>query len=150
MPEDAPGTCVGEEAAQVAAYIYDAFYSPIAQARSRHARIELCAPHRPAAPAHCGGLADRLSLEQRLGQPSAGLKGEYYQKEWHNDKKFERIDPVVKFDFGVESPSPDQIKAEEFSVRWSGSVYAPETGEYTFIVESENSRGCGSTIRKIR
>ena len=30
MPEDDPGTCVGEEADAVAAYIHDAFYSSIA------------------------------------------------------------------------------------------------------------------------
>src|SRR4051812_31499002 len=34
MPEDAPGDCVGEDAEQVAAYIYDAFYSKVAQARN--------------------------------------------------------------------------------------------------------------------
>src|SRR5215471_2642192 len=37
MPEDEPGKCSGEDAQQVAAYIYDAFYSPIAQARLRPA-----------------------------------------------------------------------------------------------------------------
>jgi len=33
MPEDDEDACVGEDAKQVAAYIYDAFYSPAAQAR---------------------------------------------------------------------------------------------------------------------
>jgi hypothetical protein len=28
MPEDEPEKCVGEDARKVAAYIYDAFYSP--------------------------------------------------------------------------------------------------------------------------
>src|SRR5438045_1943454 len=32
MPEDAPGTCTGADAEKVAAYIFDAFYSPAAQA----------------------------------------------------------------------------------------------------------------------
>ena len=41
MPEDDPGTCVGEEARLVAAYIYDGFYSPIARARIKPPRIEL-------------------------------------------------------------------------------------------------------------
>ncbi len=41
MPEDDPGTCVGEDADKVAAYIYDAFYSKTAQARLKPARIEL-------------------------------------------------------------------------------------------------------------
>src|SRR5438132_6241058 len=33
MPEDHPGTCVGEDAAAVARYIYETFYSREAQAR---------------------------------------------------------------------------------------------------------------------
>ena len=35
MPDDDVGACVGEDAKQVAAYIFDAFYSPKAQARLR-------------------------------------------------------------------------------------------------------------------
>ena len=34
MPEDDPGTCVGEDAEKVAAYIHEAFYSKVAQARA--------------------------------------------------------------------------------------------------------------------
>ena len=41
MPDDDPGSCVGEDADKVAAYIYDAFYSKTAQARNKPARIEL-------------------------------------------------------------------------------------------------------------
>src|SRR5579863_8366789 len=41
MPEDKPGTCIGEEARKVSAYIYDAFYSRAAQARNKPPRIEL-------------------------------------------------------------------------------------------------------------
>ncbi len=35
MPEGKEGTCVGPDAENVAAYIYDAFYSPTAQAKLR-------------------------------------------------------------------------------------------------------------------
>ncbi len=41
MPADDPGSCSPEDAEKVAAYIYDAFYSPAAQARNRPPRIEL-------------------------------------------------------------------------------------------------------------
>ena len=34
MPDDDPRTCEGEDAQKVAAYIYDAFYSKTAQART--------------------------------------------------------------------------------------------------------------------
>ncbi len=41
MPEDDPGTCIGEDAKNVAAYIFDSFYSPAAQARNKPPRVEL-------------------------------------------------------------------------------------------------------------
>jgi Protein of unknown function (DUF1592)/Protein of unknown function (DUF1588)/PA14 domain/Cytochrome C oxidase, cbb3-type, subunit III len=41
MPEDNEGTCVGEDAKQVAAYIYDSFYSPAAQTRLHPPAIDL-------------------------------------------------------------------------------------------------------------
>src|SRR5437879_1929316 len=34
MPQDDPGTCTGADAEKVAAFIFEAFYSPAAQARN--------------------------------------------------------------------------------------------------------------------
>ncbi len=69
-----------------------------------------------------------------------GLKGEYFKSRQFNGKerKLERLDPVVQFDFGADSPVPGEIEPEEFGLRWKGSIYAPETGEYEFILETEN------------
>ena len=41
MPADDPGACEGADAAKVAAYIHDAFYSKEARARNRPPRIEI-------------------------------------------------------------------------------------------------------------
>src|SRR5690606_29988147 len=41
MPEDDPDQCTGEEAASVARYIYDAFYSKEARERLQRPRVEL-------------------------------------------------------------------------------------------------------------
>src|SRR5262245_17210676 len=41
MPADDPGTCLGEDARRVAAYIHDTFYSAAARARNKPARVEL-------------------------------------------------------------------------------------------------------------
>ena len=41
MPKDDPGTCTGEDADEVAAYIYDAFYSQAARER-RSRRASSC------------------------------------------------------------------------------------------------------------
>src|SRR5262249_12519937 len=76
---------------------------------------------------------------------------------------FERIDPEVRFHFGPDSPiaSQNAVKeqsrhfiplpalpvpvnlfrqfSQEFRVTWQGAVLAPETGEYEFVVRSENA-----------
>ena len=56
-----------------------------------------------------------------------------------NSRVIERVDPVVRFDFGLEGPERDKFDPKEFAIVWQGSVLAPETGEYEFVVRSENS-----------
>jgi hypothetical protein len=41
MPDDNVGACVGDDAAKVAAYIYETFYSPVAQARLHPPEFDL-------------------------------------------------------------------------------------------------------------
>ena len=48
MPEEVPQKCSGDDAARVAAYIYHAFYSPLAQARNQPPRIAGVPFDRPA------------------------------------------------------------------------------------------------------
>lgn len=139
MPEGEPEKCVGTDAENVAAYVYDAFYSPIAQARNRPARIELS---RLTVRQYRNTIAD---LVRGLRWTSArderrGLQGEYFKSRRFNarEREIDRLDPVVDFDFGEESPAKDKIPVDQFAVRWSGSIYAPETGEYEFILETDN------------
>jgi len=140
MPEGEPEKCTGEDAKAVAEYMYDRFYSPEAQVRNTPARVELS---RLTVRQYQESVADligsfRGGFEQTKEQ---GLKAEYftgrrYRKE---DRKVERIDPVVKFDFGEGNPVPDsEINPEDFAIRWSGSIIVPETGEYEFIVKTAN------------
>ena len=68
MPEDDPGTCVGEDAEKVAAYIHEAFYSKAAQARNRPAADRALAADRPAVPQR-GRRPDRqLPHARRVGR----------------------------------------------------------------------------------
>jgi hypothetical protein len=140
MPEDDPGTCVGEEAEKVAAYIYDAFYSKIAQARNKPARIELS---RLTVRQYRHAVADLIGSFRTPGSwgEQRGLKGEYYKSRRFSsfERLIERIDPEVKFDFGVTGPDPEKFAPDQFSIRWEGSVLAPETGEYEFIVKTEHA-----------
>lgn len=140
MPEDDPGKCVGEDAQQVAAYIYESFYAPAAQAHNRPPRLELS---RLTVRQYRQAVADLLGSFRGSGQrdEQRGLKAEYFKsRQFRNDHRvLERLDPVVNFDFGESSPEPGKIEPAEFAMRWQGAVLAPETGEYEFTVHTENA-----------
>jgi len=139
MPSDDPGTCIGPDADKVAAYIYDAFYSKTARERNRPARIELA---RLTVRQYRNAVADLIgSFRGAPGKwdDQRGLRGSYFAGRRFTKAALERQDPEVRFDFGTDSPVPDKIEAHEFSIRWSGSVLAPETGEYDFLVRTEHA-----------
>ncbi len=74
-----------------------------------------------------------------------------------------RVDPEIQFNFGTDSPIPEQnaVKelskrwypipyvlvplsafrpfSQEFRVNWQGSLLAPDSGEYEFIIKTENA-----------
>ena len=140
MPEGEPEKCVGEDAKKVAAYIHEAFYSPIAQARIKPARVELS---RLTVRQYQNVMADLIgSFRQpsRWEEPG-GLHAEYYKgrRTRGGDRVIDRIDPVVQFDFGEGSPAPEKMEPHEFSIRWEGSLLAPESGLYEFVVKTEHA-----------
>jgi len=140
MPKDAPKKCTAEDAQKVAAYIHDAFYSKIAQARHKPARIELSRltvrQYRQAA----ADLIETFRTPARWDK-QRGLRGEYFKSRQYrnNDRIMERTDPTVHFDFGTDGPDPKKFDANQFSIRWTGSVLAPDTGTYEFIVRTEHA-----------
>ena len=145
MPEDKPGTCVGEEALRVSRFIHDSFYSSTAQARNKPVRLELS---RLTVRQYRNSIADVMAHFQGDGSSDrrSGLVGEYFKSRnvWGNDRVIERIDPLVSFDFADKSPdaaAPDGAKIEphEFAIKWNGSVYAPDTGEYQFVVRTDQA-----------
>ncbi len=140
MPEGEPEKCVGEDAKRVAAYIHETFYSPIAQARIKPARVELS---RLTVRQYQNVMTDLIgSFRPPSGwEEPGGLHGEYYKgrRTRGGDRAIDRIDPVVQFDFGEASPEPEKMEAHEFSIRWEGSVFAPESGVYEFVVKTEHA-----------
>lgn len=139
MPEDDPGSCVGEDAEKVAAYIYEAFYSKAAQARTKPPRIELS---HLTVKQYRNAVTDLVGSFRAPGQwgDRRGLQGDYFKsKQIRRDGVISRVDPEVRFNFATSSPDPEKIEPKEFAIRWQGSVLAPETGEYEFIVRTENS-----------
>ncbi len=139
MPEDDPDLCVGEEAASVAQYIYDGFYSEIAQARNRPPRIEFS---RLTIRQYEHSVADlfRSFRGWTETKDERGLKASYFNaRNFNRDKRvIERMDPQVAFDFAEASPDAEKIGKDEFAIKWEGSLLAPETGVYDFIVRTDN------------
>jgi Protein of unknown function (DUF1592)/Protein of unknown function (DUF1588)/PA14 domain/Protein of unknown function (DUF1595)/Cytochrome C oxidase, cbb3-type, subunit III len=140
MPKDDPKKCTGEEAQKVGSFIYDAFYSEVAQARNKPARVELS---RLTVRQYRQAVTDLIATFRSPSpwDEQRGLRGEYFKsRRFRNGERvLERQDPEIRFDFGTASPVPDKVPADSFSIRWQGSVLAPETGEYEFIVRSQHA-----------
>ena len=162
MPEDDPGSCTGEDAKKVSAFIHEAFYSPLAQARKNPPRIEFShltvRQYRNSVADLIGGFRQAPKLDDLHG-----LRGEYFNARGFDGKKrlIDRLDPVVRFDFGTVGPpvenqkeqpkdkekekdkekakDKDKFDPHQFCIRWEGSVIAPETGPYEFIVRTEQA-----------
>ncbi|WP_339734335.1 DUF1592 domain-containing protein [uncultured Gimesia sp.] len=138
MPEEDPELCQGEDAKRAAQYVYDRFFTKATAGKS--ARVQLS--HLTVRQylfttadlmAHFLGNAKATNTER-------GLNAEYYDsRSMRRDKRvIKRIDPVVNFQFGDKKPVDKITNAEEFSMKWEGSVLAEETGDYEFILKTEN------------
>ena len=136
MPEENPDACVGEDADAVAAFVFKEFYGEEAQARNKPPRAAL---------ARLTGSQLRQSLADLYshfrGTPKRndkrGVRAIYFDgPNWKNEKKkIERIDPVIHFDFGHDSPG-EGIDPKAFYIYWEGGILATETGRYEIVVRS--------------
>lgn len=157
MPENDPELCRGEEARQVAAYIFREFYSPEARQKKglvSRARVELArltvpqyrnavadlVGHFTPAPAD-GSQGDEEQLSQTFSPAAVpGLRGDYFQSERMN-KTYKlgdrRIDRRIAFDYAAGSPAED-ITADQFAIIWQGALVADDTGHYEFRVRTQN------------
>lgn len=140
MPYQHPEKIGPDDSLLVSAYIHDAFYSPLAQERNRPARIELS---RLTVRQYQNAVSDLVAgfREPTKSDGRRGLAGEYYKgrRIRSEDKVEERLDEQVNFDFGTLSPIPGKTEDYEFSMHWEGTVFAPETGDYDFIVRTEHA-----------
>ena len=140
MPDDNPGKIVGQDAAAVARYIYDTFYSPEVRLRSnKPPRVELV---RLTNLQYLNSVADLI--KDFTGKDAAlneerGLQASYYNSRNNDEGKvFDRVDRQVDFDFGEGSPDPKLNGTNGFSMQWRGSLIADETGDYEFILKTQN------------
>lgn len=84
------------------------------------------------------------------GNEVSGLTGHYYKnKDLKGDPVFSQIDPQVKFNWSRTSPTTTAIaqgiltqdkalEIDNFSIRWTGKLLAPETGKYILGTVSDD------------
>lgn len=59
-----------------------------------------------------------------------GLKGEYYNNtKWEGNPLFTKIDDNINFNWDINSPD-SRLKMGNYSIKWTGYLIAPKTGEY--------------------
>lgn len=67
-----------------------------------------------------------------------GLTGAYFSNSYLlGTPTVTRIDPTVNFDWGWGSPSSNMF-FDLFSVRWTGQIKAPVSGNYTFYLDADD------------
>ncbi len=141
MPEDKPELCVGEDAAAVARYIHDSFYVPASHGPDKTGSAKPTLQHLTVEQ-HRQTLADLLA-SFRKAQPMGeerGLRAEFYSGRDMKDKPLaEQVDAKLDIVFTPEHPLHDRFDKKGHSVRWSGSLLAPQTGEYEIVVRCDQA-----------
>ncbi|MDC0307972.1 DUF1592 domain-containing protein [Planctomycetaceae bacterium] len=165
MPEGEPEQCVGAEAASVARYIHESFYSVTAQARNQQVRIDLSRLTVDQYRNSVIDLVQSFTWRRSLGE-KRGLRAEYFKSRRRSkeNRVVERVDERVEFNFGDEpqflldlikkqdeenakqeknKETKDKKKnppvQEEYSITWQGSLHAPDTGLYRLNFKTSNS-----------
>jgi hypothetical protein len=140
MPKDDPQKCSEQEAGKVAEFIYDRFYSPLAQARTRPMRVELA---RLTARQYRHSIADLIASfrEPPTWDQEQGLLGEYFKSRRmrESERVAERRDAQIQFDFDDGPPTEGEYDLHQFSIRWQGAIIAPDTGVYEFVVRTDHA-----------
>ncbi|MGB6221456.1 DUF1592 domain-containing protein [Haloferula sp.] len=149
MPEDAEELCVDEDAAAVAAYIHQAFYSPEARAKLDPPKRDLM---RLTAPQFKNSVADvvgrfmhghfnRPPQEHGLRFSANGLhlesagKNKFNQVKRHN---FERSGEDLSCDIRKQIGKEPMTSKSDITVTFRGSVLAEESGSHELVVRTAN------------
>jgi beta-glucosidase len=83
------------------------------------------------------------------GKGARGLQAEYFANpELAGEPKLRRIEPRAHFEAGMEDPAVlAAVGREKYSVRWSGTLTPPVSGEYELVVRIGNwNRSAGARL----
>ena len=84
----------------------------------------------------------RTLLHPTAASAEEGLKAEYFATAAvKGAPALTRVDKQIDFDWNAAKPVP-QVPAESFAVRWSGTIAAPEPGDYSFSISLANCYPC--------
>ena len=68
-----------------------------------------------------------------------GLRGEYFNnKTLSAPSVLTRTDATIDFDWGTGTPASGTVNVDNFSVRWTGQVEAPVSGNYVFTTIADD------------
>jgi hypothetical protein len=79
---------------------------------------------------------DDVTVTVNSAGAGSGLTGQYFNGINFQTLQLTRVDPVVDFDWVSRSAAPN-VNADNFSVRWTGQVRAPVTGNFVFTTVSD-------------
>lgn len=73
------------------------------------------------------------------GEPSGGIEGDYFSNRFLTGSPAgTRVDGPINFNWAGGAPGVGGIGADQFSVRWEGTLRATETGNYQFQTVSDD------------
>lgn len=148
MPEGNPEACVGEEAAAVARYVYDTFYS----SQARAAALSQLKPQlqRLTVGQFRRSVADLVgSFRRDYDKPYTQKRGlttrvtgrHPSEKDKNNQKKwvgFQLPDSEPFIEIADTSPWENIDRTERISMTWMGAFVAEATGEHEFVFRTPN------------
>ena len=137
MPEGEPKSLTPEQAASAASFVHHEFYSPYAQLRNSPPKKAFS---RLTADQYKRSVADLMSVCIGRAQPwtqERGLQRVIAQGEWNKDRKEveKKVDSQLVWEWTEPKPIPE-VDHERWQIRWSGTLLAPITGTYEFILDS--------------
>lgn len=72
-----------------------------------------------------------VSTEFLSSENQKGLKGNYFSNsDLKGNPAFEKQDEQLNFKWTLYSPNPEKLQSDNYSVRWTGKLEAPDSGKY--------------------